>query len=113
MARRRVRPTSRVICGLVCSFPPETGLAFTEDKDDDPPPERHKEPIPPRSEAADLFAEVELGDGAICLRIVEHDLVGRVQRRRRAADEEDEVGPLERQADRQRRLGEICRPGRM
>lgn len=100
--------TFGVIRRLVSSFPPDPCLSLSQHKHDDPATERHDEPIAPSGKSANLFAELEFGYGAVCFDIVEDDLVRRVQRRRWSAYEEDEIGPFERDADRQRRVGQVC-----
>lgn len=93
--------TFRVVRSLVGPFSPDARLSLAEDKEDDSPPERHYEPIASGRQSAHLFAELDFGDGGIGLNVVEDDLVWCVEGRGGAADEEDEVGPFERQADRQ------------
>jgi hypothetical protein len=100
--------TFGVVDGLVDALAPDPVLSPSEGEQEQSGAEGDGEPVCAHAETSDVFAELELGDGSLGLCVPDDDLVGREKRCRRTADEEEDVGAVQRDDKPERALGDVC-----
>jgi hypothetical protein len=91
--------TSRVRSGIVDRLLPCARQAASQGVDVDATEGDDDEAIPPRGEPTDVSVYDELDGDGLELVVPEDDLVLRIDGGGRSTNEEDDVGPVERQGD--------------